>query len=95
LIFNVLALRKELAGDLCEAERLLRRAVALSSADNPARNALGLCLLRLGRHEEALEQLDVLAAAVPALPFVHASRGNALFALAGLARIVSYRGAYE
>ncbi len=119
LIFNVLALRQELAGDLSEAERLLRRAVALSAADKPARNALGLCLLRLGRHEEALEQFDALAAADPALPFVHASRGNALFALtrvqeaeaaflraveldpqqavalAGLARIASYRGAYE
>ncbi len=119
LIFNVLALRRELAGDLSEAERLLRRAVALSPTDKPARNALGLCLLRLARHEEALEQFDALAAADPALPFVHASRGNALFALtrvqeaeaaflravdldprqavalAGLARIASYRGAYE
>lgn len=82
LIFNVLALREELAGDLGEAERLLRRAVTLAPADKPARNALGLCLLRLARYEEALEQFDVLAAADPAQPFVHASRGNALFSLA-------------
>lgn len=118
LVFNVLALRHELAGQLREAERLLRRAVALSPGDIPARNALGLCLLRLERNAEALEQFDVLVAADPSLPFVHSGRGTALLALtrareaeaafrraieldaqqpvalAGLARIASYRGLY-
>ena len=119
LIFNVLALRHEQAGELAAAEGLLRRAVALDGADKAARNALGLCLLRLGRYAEALAQFDALVAADPALPFVHASRGSALFgltrvqeaeaafrraveldpqqavSLAGLARIASYRGAYD
>jgi tetratricopeptide (TPR) repeat protein len=119
LIFNVLALRHELAGALGEAERLLRRAVSLAADDKSARNALGLCLLRLERHGEALEQFDALLALDPALPFAHASRGTALFALArvreaegafqraieldpqqavalaGLARIASYRGLHR
>ena len=82
LIFNVLALRHELAGELGEAERLLRRAVALAGEDKAARNALGLCLLRLDRHAEALEQFERLLAADATLPFAHASRGTALFALA-------------
>ncbi len=119
LILNLLALRHEQAGELAAAEELLRRAVALDSADKTARNALGLCLLRLERYAEALEQFDALAASDVALPFVHASRGTALFALArvreaeaafqravqldarqpvalaGLARIASYRGAFR
>ena len=119
LILNLLALRHEQAGDLTAAEALLRRAVALDGADKAARNALGLCLLRLDRHAEALEQFEALAASDAALPFVHASRGTALFALArvreaeaaferavqldsrqpvalaGLARIASYRGAFR
>ena len=82
LIFNVLALRHELAGALEEAEGLLRRAVSLAADDRAARNALGLCLLRLERQGEALEQFDALLALDPALPFAHASRGTALFALA-------------
>ncbi|MHB1871007.1 MAG: sulfotransferase family protein [Steroidobacteraceae bacterium] len=119
LIFNVLALRHELAGALGEAERLLRQAVSLAGTDKTARNALGLCLLRLERPAEALEQFDALLALDPALPFAHASRGTALFALArvreaeaaflraierdpqqavalaGLARIASYRGLHR
>ena len=119
LIFNVLALRHEQAGELAAAEGLLRRAVALDPADKTARNALGLCLLRLERYAEALEQFDALVEADAMPSFVQASRGTALFALArvreaqaafqravqqdpqqpvalaGLARIASYRGAYR
>ena len=118
LILNVLALRHEHAGRLAEAEQLLRRAVVLSPKDRAARNALGLCLLRLERYGQALEQFDALAADEPTLPHSHANRGAALFALArvgeaegafqraleldprqpgalaGLARIAGYRGAY-
>lgn len=81
LILNVLALRHEHAGRPAEAEPLLRRAVALSPKDRAARNALGLCLLRLERGTEALEQFDALAADEPELPYVHTNRGATLFAL--------------
>ena len=81
LILNVLALRHEHAGRPAEAEPLLRRAVALSPKDRAARNALGLCLLRLERGTEALEQFDALAADEPELPHVHTNRGATLFAL--------------
>lgn len=82
LVLNVLALRHEHAGRLAEAEQLLRRAVVLAPRDRAARNALGLCLLRLERYGAALEQFDALAAGEPRLPHAHANRGAALFALA-------------
>jgi tetratricopeptide (TPR) repeat protein len=77
----VLALRHERAGRPTEAQQLLRRAVALAPKDRAARNALGLCLLRLERYPEALEQFDALAADEPKLPYVHTNRGATLFAL--------------
>ncbi|HEY2035855.1 MAG TPA: sulfotransferase [Steroidobacteraceae bacterium] len=82
LVLNVLALRHEHAGRLTEAEQLLRRAVVLAPKDRAVRNALGLCLLRLERYSEALEQFDALAADEPTSPYPHANRGAALFALA-------------
>jgi Flp pilus assembly protein TadD len=82
LVLNVLALRHEHAGRLTEAEQLLRRAVVLAPKDRAVRNALGLCLLRLERYSEALEQFDALAAGEPTAPRPHTNRGAALFALA-------------
>ena len=81
LVFNLAALSSEEAGRDDEAERLLRRAVALAPADLGSRNALGLCLLRLDRPDEALTHFDQLTGSLPAAAFVHANRGNALFAL--------------
>jgi tetratricopeptide (TPR) repeat protein len=81
LIYNVLALRLENEGRLPEAEALLQRAVRLAPHDPAARNALGLCLLRLERPEEALAQFDALLATHPTLAFAHANRGTALSAL--------------
>ncbi|MDE2264128.1 MAG: sulfotransferase [Gammaproteobacteria bacterium] len=81
LIYNVLALQRELAGKLSEAEELLRHAVRLAPGDLASRNALGLCLLRLERPQEALAQFESLLAANPSLAFLHTSRGSALFAL--------------
>ena len=52
--------------------------------DLSSRNALGLCLLRLERPTEALAQFDALLRLEPSLPFAHASRGNALFALGAI-----------
>lgn len=81
LIYNVLALKLEQEQLLLEAEAYLRRAVTLAPRDLSSRNALGLCLLRLERHAEALAQFEALLAVDPTLPFAHTSRGTALSAL--------------
>lgn len=85
LLFNVAALDLEKRGNLDEAERLLRRAVTIAPRDIGARNALGLCLLRMERPAQALIEFTALLELDPALPFVHASMGNTYFAL-GLVR---------
>ena len=77
LLFNVTALHLELQGRVTDAEQLLQRAVAMAPADLGSRNALGLCLLRLERPDQALTQFDAILALNPSLPFAHASRGNA------------------
>ena len=96
LLLNVLALDLELQGRIAEAEQLLQRAVAIAPRDLSSRNALGLCLLRLERPGDALAQFDALLALNAALPFVHASRGNALAALGAISEAqVSYQRALE
>ncbi|MBS0579923.1 MAG: sulfotransferase [Proteobacteria bacterium] len=84
LLLNVAATRREEQGRLEEALTLLERGVALAPADVPVRNALALVLQRLERPQEALEHLEVILAQHPQLPFVHASKGNALIALGSL-----------
>jgi tetratricopeptide (TPR) repeat protein len=81
LLLNLVALDLEHRGRPGSAEPLLRRAVEIAPADASSRNALGLCLLRLERPAEALEQFDALIALNSSLPYAHASRGNALLAL--------------
>ncbi|MGA7540126.1 MAG: sulfotransferase [Steroidobacteraceae bacterium] len=81
LLYNVLALELESEGRLSEAEALLQHAVRLAPGDMASRNALGLCLLRLERPEEALAQFESALAIESRLPFIHANRGAALFAL--------------
>ena len=119
LLLNLAALGLEQEGRGAEAEPLLRRAVHLSPRDASCRNALGLCLLRLSRPQQALEQFDALLALDPKLPHAFVNRGNALhalglqaaaeqsyrraleidpnqaMALAGLASIACWRGAYN
>jgi tetratricopeptide (TPR) repeat protein len=84
LLLNLAALNLESQGRVSDAERLLQRAIALGPNDLGSRNALGLCLLRLERPREALAQFDALLRLDPSLPFAHASRGNALFALGAI-----------
>ena len=88
LLMNVLATRHEQRGRLEDAVRLLERALTIAPDDVPARNALALCLQRVDRPAEALQQVDELLRRHPELGFVHANRGNALIALGslGLAR---------
>ena len=84
LLYNLAALRLEHEGRVSEAEPLLRKAVQLAPSDQGARNALGLCLLRLERPRDALLELEALIGLNPNLPFAHASRGSALFALGSI-----------
>lgn len=96
LLLNVAALNLELQGRVAEAEQLLRRAVAMAPGDIGSRNALGLCLLRLDRSEDALAQFDAILDLDSSLPFVHASRGNALFSLGAVSDAeASYQRALE
>ena len=96
LLYNLAALRLEQAGRVSEAEPLLRQALELSPTDLGARNALGLCLLRLERPLEALSEFEALLELNPNLPFAHASRGSALFALGRIPDAeASYRRAIE
>jgi tetratricopeptide (TPR) repeat protein len=81
LLYNVLALKLESEGRLPEAEALLQSAVRLAPADVASRNALGLCLLRLERPDEALVQFESALARESGLAFIHANRGSALIAL--------------
>jgi tetratricopeptide (TPR) repeat protein len=84
LLLNVTALRLEQQGRLVEAEVLLRRAIRLGPADLGSRNALGLCLLRLDRPAEALEQFEELLELNPSLPFAHTNHGKSLLALGAI-----------
>jgi tetratricopeptide (TPR) repeat protein len=84
LLLNVAALRLEQQGRLLEALQLLQRAVRIAPADLGSRNALGLCLLRLERPAEALEQFEALLKLNPSLPYAHASHGNSLLALGAI-----------
>ena len=81
LLYNVLALELERQGRLPEAEALLQSAVMLAPGDVASRNALGLCLLRLERPDEALVQFESALTRESRLPFLHANRGTALVAL--------------
>lgn len=80
LLLNVQATCLELEGRFTEALPLLERAVALAPDEIPGRNALALCLNRLGRPAEALQHIDQLLKRHPELGFVHANRGDALIA---------------
>src|ERR1700736_4986924 len=78
LLLNAGGLKLEQHGLAAEAERLLQRAVLIAPNDLSSRNALGLCLLRLERPAEALEQFEALLKLNPSLPYAHASHGNSL-----------------
>ncbi|HUX74071.1 MAG TPA: sulfotransferase [Steroidobacteraceae bacterium] len=96
LVLNLLALKREEQNRILDAEDLLKRAVNIAPTDIGARNALGLCLLRLDRPADALTQFTALLDLDPSLPFVHASLGNTLFALGRFAEAEArYRRAVE
>jgi tetratricopeptide (TPR) repeat protein len=84
LLLNVIATRLEQQGKFQDALRLLERAVSIAPGDVGARNALSLCLQRLGRPSDALYHIDELLKRHPGLGFAHANRGNALIDLGSL-----------
>jgi Tfp pilus assembly protein PilF len=81
LLCNVLAVKLELQGRIAEAEQLLRRALRIAPTDLGARNALGLCLLRLDRPAEALVEFETLTELHGGLAYLHVNHGNALLSL--------------
>ncbi len=86
MLLNVAATRLEQEGKYSEALKLLERAVSIAPNDAGARNALGLCLLRLDRPAEALYHFDELIKQHGELPFGYVNQGNALMALGFLGR---------
>jgi tetratricopeptide (TPR) repeat protein len=96
LLHNVIALGLEEEGRVAEAEAALRRGLEAYPEDPHLRNALGLCLMRLERPAEALVQFQSLLGQEATMPFIHASRGAALFALGRIREAeASYRRAVE
>lgn len=96
VLLNLSALRLENEGRLPEALLRLHRARELAPRDVGTLNALGLCLHRLERPQEALEAFDALLAEDPNLAFAHANRGAALQATGRLDRAEeSYRRALK
>jgi tetratricopeptide (TPR) repeat protein len=94
LLLNLAALKLEQLGRVSDAETLLRRALEIAPEDIPSRNALGLCLLRLDRPQEARAQFEAMLDLNPSLPYAHASHGNALLALGAITDAeASYRRA--
>ena len=96
LLYNVVALQVERAGNVSGAAELLSRAVDIAPNDPALRNALGLCLLRLERPAEALAQFKALLALDSSLAFAHTGHGAALLALAAITDAeASYRRALD
>jgi tetratricopeptide (TPR) repeat protein len=94
LLYNLAALNFEQQGRFEEAARLLTRAVELDPKDLAARNALGLCLMRLDRPAAAIVQFDAVLGLDATLHFAHASLGGAFLALGLVAEAEnSYRRA--
>ena len=84
-LLNLAATVREQSGDLKGALTLLERAVALAPEDLGARNALGLCLRRLERPQDAVPHLRWVVERAPEHAFAHASLGDVLQMLGALA----------
>jgi tetratricopeptide (TPR) repeat protein len=92
MILSLAAGRLEQAGRPDEGLKLLLRAKRLAPTDVGLRNAIGLCLNRLGRPAEAIAEFDGAIALDPGFAPAHANRGNSLVALA---KLVEARAAFE
>lgn len=81
MILNLVAWRREEAGDYAGAHHILRQALALSPGDVLIRGAIGAVLRKEGRLEEALEILDQVVAVEPRHAAAWLERGYVLDAL--------------
>lgn len=77
LVFNLVAWRREEAGDYAGAHDLLRRALLLSPGDPLILAAIGTVLRKEGAYDEALAMLDRAAAAAPLHAPIWLERGYA------------------
>ena len=85
-MLNLVAGRREEEGRLDEALALLRRALAAAPAAIGVMNAIGLCLSRLGRYEEAVAALGEALAREAGFAPALVNRGAALWRWAGKRR---------
>ena len=92
MVLSVVAGRREAEGRFEDSLDLLRRAKAAAPEATGIMNAIGLCLLWLGRNEEAVAEFDAALAIDPDFAPAHANRGTGLVALA---RLVEGRRAFE
>jgi tetratricopeptide (TPR) repeat protein len=96
MLYNLVALRLENEGRLDDAVALLHKALQVTPRDVSLLNALGLCLNRLDRWNEALAAFEEIIAIDPAFAPAHCSRGTSLEALGFLQGAeASYRRALE
>jgi tetratricopeptide (TPR) repeat protein len=84
MVLSLVAGRREEEGRLDEALALLRRAKASAPEGIGILNAIGLCLNRMGRFEEAVREYDAAIALDPGFAPALANRATALMALARL-----------
>jgi len=92
MVLSFVAGRREAEGRFEESLDLLRRAKAAAPEATGIINAIGLCLLWLGRNAEAVAEFDAALAIDPNFAPAHANRGTGLVALA---RLVEGRRSYE
>jgi tetratricopeptide (TPR) repeat protein len=81
LLYKMRGARRMQQGQLEESRADLDLAVAAEPNDFGARNALGFCLAKLGRYDDALQQLTIAASMAPAFPQAHFNRGWTLEAM--------------
>lgn len=81
MVLNLVAGRREEEGRLDESLVLLRRALAAAPEAIGVMNAIGLCLSRLDRFEEAADAFAEALAKAPGFAPALANRGSALLAL--------------
>lgn len=92
MAFSLAASRFEETGQLDEALALLEKARVLAPDAPGIANALGLCLQRLDRHDDAVSAFDAALVADPA--FVPAITNRA-GSLAAMARLVDAKAGFE